>query len=225
MLVETVSGSLAHLPNAAVVAPVAGAAATRCAQGQILNHQSSRSGVDELRKWASTRAAGTGLSWQQFAAGATASVLAIGALIAAAADADTTREDAAEIDRLYLSIGALTMLDSLVDLQEDLAAGQLGYVQYYDDPEELAAGLATLARDAVGRARIMRNGSHHIVTLVGVVAYYASARIASEAFARPVISRVRRELRPLITPTLALMRAWRLAKRVRHRGGHRVGHV
>jgi tetraprenyl-beta-curcumene synthase len=152
-------------------------------------------------------------------------VLSIGALIATGADPATTLQDAEEIDRLYLSIGALTMLDSVVDLQEDLAAGRLGYVQYYDDPEQLAAGLATLARDAVAGAGRVPNGAHHIVTLVGVIAYYASAPAASVPFARPVISRVRRELRPLITPTLVLMRAWRMAKRVHDRGRDGVADV
>jgi hypothetical protein len=54
------------------------------------------------------------------------------------------------------------------------------------------------------------------MTLVGIVAYYASAPTAASDFARPLITPIRRELAPLITPTLALMRAWRLAKRVRH---------
>jgi tetraprenyl-beta-curcumene synthase len=224
-LAETVRTALAGLPNAAVIAPVAGAAATRCAEAQVLNHQASRTGIDELRKWATPRAAGTGLSWQQFMAGATASVLSIGALIAAGADPDTTLQDAKEIDRLYLSIGALTMLDSVVDLQEDLAAGRLGYVQYYDGPEEMASGLASVARDGISRARGLSNGAHHVVTLVGIVAYYASAPAASVPFARPVIARVRRELQPLIAPTLALMRAWRVAKRMRHRAHHRATRV
>jgi len=217
-LVATVTTALADLPNAAVIAPVAQAAATRCAEAQLLNHQASRSGIDEPRKWATDRAAGTDLGWQQFLAGATASVLAIGALIAAAADPATTLQDAEEIDRLYLSIGALTMLDSLVDFQEDLAAGRLGYLQYYDDPEAMASGLASVARDTVARARRAPNGAHHVVTLVGIVAYYASAPAASVPSAHEVISRVQRQLRPLIAPTLALMRAWRVAKRVRHRG-------
>ena len=64
------------------------------------------------------------------------------------------------------------------------------------------------------------------MTLVGVVGYYASAPTANDdAFARPVIARVKRELLPLITPTLALMRGWRTAKRVRRRGRHEVLHA
>ncbi len=215
-LVEIVRTALARLPNAATIAAVAADSARRCAEAQILNHDASRSGIAQLRRAATAQASGTGLGWQEYLAGATASVLAIGALIAIAADPATTRVDAEELDALYLSIGALTMLDSLVDHEEDIAAGQLGYVQYYAEPEELASGLATLARDAVQRARVLPDGAHHIVTLVGIVAYYASAPAANTEFARPLTAPVRRELRPLLTPTLALMRGWRLAKRLRH---------
>jgi Protein of unknown function (DUF2600) len=230
-LSDTVRAAIEGLPATGAVAEVARGAAARCAQAQILNHQASRSGIDELRKWATTRAADTGLGWQEFLAGATASVLAIGALIAAAADPRTTRSTAEALDGVYLSIGALSMLDSLIDREEDIAAGQLGYLQYYEDPQLLASRLAPLAREALARARGLPNGAHHIVTLVGVVAYYTSAPAARSDFARPLIAPLRRELAPLITPTLALMRAWRLAKRVRHgrphgvRGRHGVRHA
>lgn len=215
-LVDTVRTGVTGLPNAATIAPVARAAAARCAEAQILNHDASRSGVEEAKRWATLQASGTGLGWQEYLAGATASVLGIHALITVAADPCATRADAEDLDALYLSIGALTMLDSLVDEEEDTAAGQLGYVQYYNSPELMATALATVARNAVARACQLPNGAHHIVTLVGVVAYYASAPSASSEFARPLITPIRSELAPLITPTLALMRAWRLAKRVRH---------
>jgi len=219
-LVATVNSTLAGLPGAAAVAPVAQATAALCAEAQILNHRASGSGIagiDRLREWAAPRAAGTGLAWQELFAGATASVLALHALIAAAADPGTTREDAAELDALYLSIAALSMLDSLVDRAQDIAGGQFSSVELYgDDPEAMASGLANVARDGISRARTRPDGAHHTITLVGVVAYYASAPTAGDdAFARMVIARVKRELKPLIAPTLALMRGWRLAKRAR----------
>jgi tetraprenyl-beta-curcumene synthase len=212
--------AMGRLPGGPAVAAVARGAAERCAEAQILHHSASRSGIHELRDWATAQAAGTGLGWREYLAGSTASVLAIHALIAAAADPDTKREDAAELDRAYLSIGALTMLDSFVDREEDIATDQLSYLQLYDGPEAMASGLEKVAHDGVARARRLPNGAHHVVTLVGVVGYYASAPAANDALARPVITRVKRELQPLITPTLALMRAWRLAKHVR-RGGQR----
>jgi hypothetical protein len=61
------------------------------------------------------------------------------------------------------------------------------------------------------------------MTLVGVVAYYTSAPGAKSAFAAPIVARLQCELSPLISPTLALMRAWRLAKRVRNRRAPSIG--
>jgi tetraprenyl-beta-curcumene synthase len=214
-LVDTVRTALGRLPATGAITAVAGASAQRCAEAQMLNHDASRSGVEEARRWATLQAPGTGLGWQELLAGASASVLAIDALIAAAAGSGTTHVDAEDLDALYLSIGALTMLDSIVDLQEDITASQLGYVHYYDSPELMAARLQCVARDAAARARRLPNGAHHIVTLVGVVAYYTSAPTANSELARSLTAPVRTELRPLITPTLALMRSWRLAKRVR----------
>jgi tetraprenyl-beta-curcumene synthase len=229
-LSRAVGATFARLPAAAAVAEVAQEAAERCAQAQILHHEASRLGprlgISDLRDWATPRATGTGLGWQELLAGSTASVLAIHALIAAAADPGTTSEDAVELDRTYLSIGALSMLDSLVDRAQDIATGQLSYVDLYDGPETMASGLANAARDGIARARGLPNGAHHAMTLVGVVGYYASAPTADDdAFARPAIARVKRELQPLITPTLALMRAWRLAKRARRMGHREVRHV
>lgn len=215
-LVETVQTTLAGLPSAVTIVPVAQASAARCAEAQILNHQVPRSGVEEPRQWAKLEAEGTGLGWQEFLAGATASVLGIHALIAAAADPGTTRANAEDLDALYLSIGALSMLDSLVDREEDIATRQLSYVDLYDGPEAMASGLANVARDGIARAGELPNGAHHVMTLVGVVAYYGSATPLRSASGWPVTAPVRRELRPLIGPTLALMRGWRLAKRVRH---------
>jgi len=51
--------------------------------------------------------------------------------------------------------------------------------------------------------------------LIGVVAYYTSAPGARGELAAPIVKRLQAELQPLVSPTLALMRAWRLAKRMR----------
>jgi tetraprenyl-beta-curcumene synthase len=138
------------------------------------------------------------------------------ALIAAAADPRSAREEAAETDAAYLSICALiTVLDSLVDYDEDMRAGEAGFVRFYDDPGELAATLAGVAERALRQAGALRHGDHHVMTLAGVVAYYTSAPGAGGELARPVAVRLRRELAPLSYPTLAVMRAWRAAKQAR----------
>ena len=226
-LVRTVRVALAKLPAAEAVGEVALRSVKRCAEAQALSHAAARTGTAELERWAGREATGGGwapqdggqadLQWPELLAGAAASVLAVHALIAAAADPRTTHGDAEEIDAAYLSICALTMLDSLVDHEHDVATGELNYIELYESPELMATRLASLARDAASRARALPDAAHHVMTLVGVVAYYASAPGASSAFARPVMAPVRKELRPLMTPTLAVMRAWRLAKRGRAR--------
>jgi tetraprenyl-beta-curcumene synthase len=214
-LVATIRAALAQLPATGAIAEVAQEGAARCAQAQILNHQAPGSGIDEVQRWATVQASGTGLQWQEFLVGATASVLTIHALIAAAADVETTPEGARELDATYLSIGALTVLDSIIDYEHDLNSGHPGFLQYYEDPGPLASRLADISRDTLARARGLPNATHHIMTLTGVVAYYTSAPTANTELARPLIAPVHRALQPLITPTLALMRAWRLAKRLK----------
>jgi tetraprenyl-beta-curcumene synthase len=143
-------------------------------------------------------------------------VLTIHALIATAAGECITSEQAAAIDTVYLSIAVLsTMLDSLVDHERDTQTGQVGYIRYYPDHDLLARDLARAARRGIEYASSLPNGAHHIMTLVGVAAYYISAPTADSDFARPVTRQVRQELKPLITPTLGVMRTWRAAKLAR----------
>jgi len=222
-LVTVVRSALAELPATAAIARAARDAAVRCAEAQIRAHAVPTLGTGQLEQWAKRETRGIPLGWQEFLAGAASSVLAVHALIAAAADTHTTPKDAAEIDATYLSICALsTMLDSLIDHQTDVLAHQSGYVRYYESHDQLARDLARAARRAVEHAHDLGNGAHHVMTLVGVAAYYISAPSAGSTFAQPVTRKVRRELEPLITPTLAIMRSWRAAKRARAAITHRT---
>jgi tetraprenyl-beta-curcumene synthase len=227
-LVSAARLALARLPAAGAIAEVARRSARRCAEAQVISHAAARTGTaaaggaagggnSALEQWARREAAGTALEWPEFLAGAAASVLAVHALVAAAADRRTTPADAEAIDAVYLSIGALTMLDSLVDREEDIDTGELGYVHCYESAEQMGRRLASVAAEATAGARVLPNAPHHIMTVVGVVAYYTSAPAARSPAALPVTAQVRGELRPLIEPTLALMRAWRLAKLIRSR--------
>lgn len=220
--------ALAELPAAQAVRPFAEAAVARCVEAQLLAHEAARAGDETaLQAWSARQAADTGLDrsagqaaesgleWPELLAGAQASVLCVHALIAAAADRRTTREHAARLDALYLRIGALTMLDSLIDREQDAADGERGYLARYGDAERMAARLAVVAAQAARRARMVPHGSHHLVTLAGIAAYYGSAPAAADHQARCVFAAVRRELGPALTvPTLALMRSWRLCKRL-----------
>jgi tetraprenyl-beta-curcumene synthase len=215
-LAGVVRDALARLPSTPAILPAAREAARRCAEAQIRAHAVPALGSTQLEQWARSEAHDTTLGWQELLAGAASSVLAVHALIAAAADERTTLGYSAEIDTTYMSICALsTMLDSLVDYQRDTQAGQAGYLRYYRDHDHLAQDLARAARRAVEHSNTLPNGAHHVMTLVGVAAYYISAPTASSDLAQPVTRQVRRELEPLITPTLAVMRTWRAAKQAR----------
>jgi tetraprenyl-beta-curcumene synthase len=223
-LARVVRTGLTRLPSADAIAEASQRAAARCAEAQVRAHAAPLIGSTQLEEWAASEASGTPLGWQAFLAGAASSVLAVHALIVAAADERTTPSQAAEIDTVYMSICALsTMLDSLVDYERDVEVGQAGYIRYYADRDRLVQDLADAARAVAQRSAPLRHGSHHVMTFVGVAAYYLSAPTADSAFARPVTRRIRGELEPLITPTLAVMRVWRTAKRAHTAITIRVG--
>jgi tetraprenyl-beta-curcumene synthase len=225
-LSEGVRGAVERLPGAAAVAGAARACAERSAQAQIRMHAVPRLGAAQLETWASSEATGTGLQWREFAAGAGSSVLAIHALIAAAGDRRTTPADATKIAESYLSTCVLlTLLDGIVDHEQDLARGTLSYASFYPDPEELADTLSGTAAGAVTLASRLRHGPHHVMTLVGVAAYYTSAPGARRTQARRAVLALQGELRPLISPTLGVMAIWRRAQGLRGcrlRGGSSV---
>jgi tetraprenyl-beta-curcumene synthase len=218
-LAVTVRGALLGLPAVDSIAEVISTAAARCAEAQVRVHATAHSGNEQLQRWAKHEARGTELQWREWLFGAMGSVIAAHALIASAADDHTTPEQAHEIDSTYLLLCAVTTaLDQVVDHEGDMLTGEQSYLDLYETPQILAQQIAAVARLAIERARTIPNGPHHAMILSGVVSYYTSEPGAMGEFARPVTEYVRHQLRPYTTPTLATMHAWRLAKRIRHRG-------
>lgn len=226
-LTATVSDAFAALPARAAIAVIAQRAARRCAEAQLHVHTRGDDSGSELRAWAIHESTGTALDWRVFLAGAVTSALSVHALIAAGTNPRTTRTQARAIDAAYLSMGALaTMLDSLIDYQHDVSMNTQWYLPHYEDRAQLADSLAETARRAAAQARALPHPAHHLMTLAGVVAYYLSAPEARSEPARTLTVRLRRELRPLLTPTLAVMRTWRAARRTNaldHRGAASSG--
>jgi len=215
-LTDTVRATLTALAASAAVTPQAQRAAHRCAEAQRLAHMTAAKDGWQLQAWAEREAASSGLRWRVFLAGAVTSALSVHALIVAGADRRTTPTQARAIDATYLSIGALsTMLDSLIDYEHDISGNTQWYLRHYGDRTTLAEDLADTARLALTQTRALAHRACHVMTLVGVAAYYLSAPEASHEPARSLTVRLQQELQPLITPTLALMRAWRAARRRR----------
>jgi len=211
----TVRSALAELPAAPAIAEVLPLTAARVAEAQVRIHAAPHTGSEQLERWAGQQAAGTGLQWREWLFGAMGSVVGAHALIALAADEHATRERARTLDDAYLELCVLTTaLDHLVDYESDTHTGQPSYIQLYATREELTQQIALIVNRVKQRARALPNGAHHLMILSGVVAYYTSQPSAMGDFARPASELVRTQLRPVMTPTLATMYAWRLGKRL-----------
>lgn len=202
------------LPSGAALLPPIERAVERCAEGQHRTHTAARGEVEGLRHWAESLGAPPGYRWWEVAAGASSSIAAH-ALIAAAADPATTAETAALIDAAYHPpIGALTVfLDDLVDRDEDRAAGEHNYLDYYASPGEAADRLALIGTRAEGLvAGLPRSGRHRAI-LAGVGAYYLSAPGAETHYANPIRERLLEALGPGARLLAGFMRLRRLGER------------
>jgi hypothetical protein len=209
-LTATISRQLDALSGADRVRAQLAGVLGRGAEAQIHAHAAGRLGDGQLEAWARSQAAGSGLEWRCYLAAAAASVLSVHAMVTAAADGRLTPSEAMAIDRAYLPICALaTLLDGVVDHDRDKASGERHYIRLFETPEALAGALTRLTRDAVLHTASVPRGRGNLMTLTGVVAYYATASGAEGEFARPIIGALRAQLGDLLTPALALMRRWR----------------
>jgi tetraprenyl-beta-curcumene synthase len=219
-LSRAVATALARLPAATAIAEIARRTARQAAQAQTRMHAAAQLGTEQVEQWARGEVEGTDLQWHELLAGAASSVLVLHALIAAATDPRTTPRQATEIAAAYLpTCTLLTLLDGLVDRDDDdtpsSGAEHLSYISFHQDPDELSRTLTGALRRASTHMRTLPHGPRHATILVGVVAYYTSTPAAGRGYARPICRDLQRRLRPMIYPALALMRTWRLAKRLR----------
>lgn len=204
-----------RLPGRPAVANVNRRVTARWLEAQRRGHAALDGEDEPLREWAVREASRTNLGWPEWLAGAQASVLGGHALMALAADDGATGKQAETLDRAYLSIGALTMLDSVIDRDRGAHARELDYSRWYESDEQMGERLAAAVRDALEAVMLAPGGAHHALTLTGIVAYYLSAPTARSPRARAVFAPLRRELGASLRPALAIMLTWRAAKRAR----------
>lgn len=211
LLALDAQAAIAELPAREAVAPALARCAALGVEAQVRMHALSALGIEQLREWTLAQRLDEQLGWREQLAACACSVLAVHALIAAAADASTTPALAEAIEAAYLPAGAMmTLLDGLLDRDEDARSGRLSYAGLYEAPQQLGAALALTAGLARSRCAGLPHPGGHASVLAGAVAYWISMPGAGRSReAAAAISGLRRELGALILLPLLSMRAWR----------------
>lgn len=215
-IIEGCRRALADLPSWPVCGFAARRAAERVGRFQALNCEPSCEGRQAMARWAAALCPpDSGLAWWEAAAGA-GSTLDVHALIAAAASPGLTAADVAAIARAYSPwIGALhSLLDQLVDVEEDERAGLANLTRCYQDPEQLARGLGRLAARARRSARRLDAGGlrgGHELLLGAMAASYLCLPQARSAYALPARDAVLAELGALSSVAIAVFAVRRRA--------------
>jgi tetraprenyl-beta-curcumene synthase len=99
------------------------------------------------------------------------------------------------------------LLDDLIDLDDDRAAGEHNYMACYPSSEAAAGRLAAIAGQASASTAQLPQPRRHAAILAGVAAFYLSAAEADTPYARPIRARMLDALGPATTrPLTAFMR-------------------
>lgn len=216
-LVDSARAALSALPSLSLVIDPLGRAAERIAVYQSFNHGDAHGSYEPFERWAEQATAShTGLRPWETAAGA-GSTLAVFALIASAADPRLRPSAACEIEDAYFPwIGSLhSLLDSLVDHDEDLANEGRALVGYYSSPLEAANRMGSIAGEALGRAAALPCGRRHALIMAAMTSFYiCELHNSASPHARLVSPSVLDAIGGLATPTMAILSARRSLRRV-----------
>jgi tetraprenyl-beta-curcumene synthase len=147
------------------------------------------------------------LRWWEVGAGAS-SCLCVLALMASAADPTLSEDDVQRIESAYHPwIAALnTMLDSLVDLDEDRASGLARQIDRYPSIEEAAQRLSMIASRSSEMIADLPQAGLHLALLTGMGGYYLAPRQVWKPRTEPISRGVLDALGPLIKPAITIHR-------------------
>jgi tetraprenyl-beta-curcumene synthase len=150
---------------------------------------------------------GLALSWWEISAAETSS-LSVLALMAVAADPTLNQADVRSIELAYHPwiAGLSTMLDSLVDLEEDLAGGLARQVDRYQSVEDAAQRLSLIASHAFAAAAELPQGGMHTAIMTGMAAYYLAAQEVWNPRSEPISQGILDALGPLMKPAIVVHR-------------------
>ncbi len=215
-LVESVREGIAALPPLSPMAEPMRRAAERVAAYQTFNHGDTSGSYEPFKRWASAETQPlTGLRWWETGAGA-GSTLTLYVLIASAADPSVTPADVPAIENAYFPwIGALhSLLDSLVDHDEDLAMGERGLIDCYSSPIDAARRMRAIAGEALRRAGALPSGRRHALIVAAMTSFYiCEIQRSPSPHARLVGPSVLEAFGCLAAPTMAVLGARRSLRR------------
>jgi tetraprenyl-beta-curcumene synthase len=215
-LVDVARASLSALPSLSSIGEPMGRAAERLALYQSFNHGDAGGSYEPFEHWATMATAPqTGMHPWETAAGAGSSLTVL-ALIACAADPQLGKSEAREIEDAYFPwIGSLhSLLDSLVDHDEDLAVEGRALVGYYSSPLDAAARMRAIAREALRRAVALPGGRRHALIVAAMTSFYICEIHRSDSpHARIVAPSVLDAIGGLAAPTMAILGARRSLRR------------
>jgi tetraprenyl-beta-curcumene synthase len=214
-LIDTCQTALGSLPARPAVEEDLVRISSRLANYQSFNHGDADGSHNAFLTWASNEAAhhrhhhrGPELSWWEVGA-AGGSSLAAFALFAAATDPRTGPAHAAAIEDAYFPwIGAVnSLLDSVVDRQEDDATGQHRLLDYYASPEHVTERLELITTQAMAHARELQPRHGHTLIVAAMTSFYLSNPAAGASDLCALRGRLRRSVGALNAPMMLVMRA------------------
>ncbi|MGB2710641.1 MAG: DUF2600 family protein [Conexibacter sp.] len=213
-LVDRCREAFALLPSHAAVQQSLEHGVRRMVEYQTLIHGDG--GHAPLAAWAQRETPpGSGLRWWETAAGGASSLVAF-ALIAAAARPATSAAEVAAIEAAYFPwIGSLhVLLDSLIDLPQDVVAGHHSLVEHYASPTETAARMGGIADAAVRAVEGLPRAREHALFLAGMAGFYLAKPAAQLPHAAAASKRIAVALGGLAAPVLLVHRLRQAAGRI-----------
>jgi tetraprenyl-beta-curcumene synthase len=216
-LVESVHDGLTALPLLSLIVEPMRRAVERIVAYQSFKHGDTSGSYEPFELWASAETRPmTGLQWWETGAGA-GSTLTLFVLIASAADPRLRPCDVRAIESAYFPwIGALhSLLDSLVDHDEDLAAGERGLIDCYPSPVDAAVRMRAIAIEALRRAVALPRGRRHALIVAAMTSFYiCEIHRSASPHARLVAPSVLDAIGGLAAPTMAVLGARRSLRRI-----------
>ncbi len=187
----------------------------RRGQVQALNHLADPTRRDAaLEQWAGTECPDDlqDAAWYELSGAASASMV-IHALLAMAAEADTSDREIAMVYAAYWPWISLTttMLDSYVDRAEDSASGDHSYVSHYPSEACAVRRLGHCIGRSARSALELPRGRRHAVIVAAMAAMYLSKNEATSRIPRSTTCRLIRSAGSLARLLLPILRVWRLA--------------